>query len=117
MLKAAIAWIVTFGLSALLARGAAWQVAFQMTIGFPSYDDEAIYSRVKARVFTRAWMICAIVGSTATAGAMLADEPLALALIVFGAILIVTQVSFQGYKLFLSALSEMGLPWPPPSGS
>lgn len=117
MILAALAWISAFGLSGLFAAGAARQTALIITIPFPSYDDIAIYNQIKRRVFGRMWLICAIVGSTFVAVAMLADEVTMLLLIASGVILIVVQTSVQGYQLFHVALSEMSLPWPPPTGN
>ena len=113
MLKPLLVWIVTFGLSAMLARGAARCVAFQVTMPFPSYDDEAIYDRIKRRVFTRTWLLCTIVSSTLVAGSMLSDDTTMILLSGSGIILITTYTAARGYKLFRLALSEMNLPWPP----
>ena len=117
MLKAVLIWIIVFGVSALLARGSAIQWALQLTIPFRQYDSDTIYDRIKNRVFTKMWLICAIFSSTLISSAMLLDEVPALLLIVCGTILIVTQTSVQGYKLFRVALLEMGLPWPPDTGN
>ncbi|MFM5893841.1 MAG: hypothetical protein ACKOQM_05330 [Novosphingobium sp.] len=113
MLKELFAWMITFLISLVAARGAAWRIAFQLTMPFPSYDDEAIYNQIKERVFTRMWLLCTIVGSSFVAIAMHSDEFPAVVLILLGAILITTYNVVRGYKLFRIALTELALPWPP----
>lgn len=113
MVKALLVWLVTFAVSAALARGAAWQWAFQMTIPFPSYDNEAIYLRIKDRVFTRGWLLAAVISSSLVGGAMLVDDVSMLLMCVSGSILIVAVTASRGYKLFRLALDELMLPWPP----
>lgn len=113
MLKASITWLVMFGVSMILARGAAWQTAFQLTIPFPSYDENLIYGKIKDRVFSRAWLLIAIVSSSLVAAAMMVDEVTMLVLSGAGVILIVSFTAVQGYRLFRTALKEMNLSWPP----
>ncbi|MDB5707153.1 MAG: hypothetical protein JWN66_4269 [Sphingomonas bacterium] len=113
MLKAALAWLLMFAISAMLARGAAWRTAFQLTMPFPAYDDEAIYKRMKGRVFTGTWLLCAVISATLVAGAMLVDEMPMLIMSLSGIILITVVTALRGYQLFRLALLEMKLPWPP----
>ncbi len=114
MLKAAITWLVAFSISVMVARGEAWRTAFQLTMAFPSYDDEAIYRQIKDRVFTKAWLFSALTGSTLVATAMLvSNEALMVVLIVTGVALVLTVCAMQGYRLFRIALTELGLAWPP----
>ena len=87
--------------------------AYTMTSFLPSYDTEAICNRMKGRVFTGTWAICAVIGSTTVATAMLLEEIPAILLMSFGVILICTQSAVQSYKHFRDALLELCLPWPP----
>lgn len=113
MIKAFITWFVVFVMGVILARGAARQVALQMTIPFPSYDDVAIYRQIKARVFSRTWLACNIASSSLIAIAMMSNETWMLALVFVGVSTITAVTAVQGYQLFRVALREMDLPWPP----
>ena len=113
MIKALIIWVVAFAVGMVAARGLAWQIAFQMTVPFQAYDVEAIYERVKGRVFSRTWLVANIAGCSLIALAMLLKEEWALILIPVGVLTIVIVGAIQGFKLFKVALREMGCPWPP----
>lgn len=117
MLKAALVWLVTFGMAAMLARGWASCMAFQLTMPFPSYDDEKIYGYIKSRVFSRIWLLSALASSTLIAGAMLVPNEVVMLLLTGAGVILLTAVpAVQGYRLFHVAVAELGLPWPPETG-
>jgi hypothetical protein len=114
MMKAAVAWIVIFAISAVLARGGISQTALQLTMPFPAYDDNAIYNQVKARAFSRAWLFSTLLGASLVAAAMLVDDFVVMLLLSFAGIsLIAIVTAVQSYRLFRVALLELQLPWPP----
>lgn len=103
-----------FCLAVVAARGEAQRWAFQLTVPFPAYDDEAIYRQIRGRVFSKSWLASALAGSTLVAFAMLqSNEVFAVALMMTGIVVIVLVSSVQGYRLFHVAVNELDLPWPP----
>lgn len=116
MLKPIIAWLLAFLFCLALGRTAVSSWADRLTAPFPNYDSDAIAAQVKGRTLDRLWLAVAIASSSLIAAAMAVRNDILMGLLAFsGWVLIIFFTSVRGYRLFHTALTEMGLPWPPPA--
>jgi hypothetical protein len=118
MMRAILPFVGFFIGSALAARYLiAWQWPFFLTMPFPKQlDRDAIYNRMKHRVFTKAWIASTLIAASMFAGGWISGNDWAFIYLMLVAIAIATFVSGAvTYKLFYSAVAELGLTYPPPS--
>ena len=117
MIKAALAFVCFVAGSAWLIRAFAWNYPLFLTMPFPKqYDAETIYKHIKGRVFTKAWLATTLVGAAIFAGGWVSGSEVTFVYLSLAAVSLVGFVSgVIAYKLFYSAIDELGLTYPPPS--
>jgi len=115
VVEAVLASFCFVAISALSARGAARSRTYFATLPWPDlYDDEAIYRRMKKRVFTRSWWVATLAGAIMFFAAWVWRNEVAAACLIIGAVILMSTVTaVVAFRLFREAVAELGLSYPP----